>query len=59
VSALPGIRIQEYIVSFLNDKEDDSVPFVGCGWLWGCGSHIAFLRFLLQILFQEMKNGHL
>ena len=50
------VRVQECIVSFLND---DRVPFVGCGI---CGTKFPPLQiydFSLQILFQEMKIGHL
>jgi hypothetical protein len=45
--------------SFLNDKEDDSVPFVGRGLLWEKFPPLRFYDFSLQILFQEMKIGHL
>ena len=50
------VRVQECIVSFLND---DRVPFVGhgvCG-LWA--PTLQIYDFSLQILFQEMEIGHL
>ena len=57
------IKIQEYIVFFLErliKREDDRVPFVGCG---GCVGHgpqtLRFYDFSLQILFQEIEIGHL